>query len=117
MAASSRQQRAFDSLHWVGCTLQAAMQHPKRRQIIEFIAARHPKAMETITPITRIEKLAHQAAGLYTTACAANPYPPMSAAAALFADCFDAEKARRLALMQRTQTALKTTVSNGVPLP
>lgn len=83
MAASSRQQRAFDSLHWVGCTLQAALQHPKRRQIIEFIAARHPKAMETITPITRIEKLAHQAAGLYTTACAANPYPPMSAAAAL----------------------------------
>lgn len=114
MTPTGRQQQAFESLHWVGCTLQAALQHPKRRQIIEFIAARHLKtqrAMETITPISRIEKLAHQAAGLYTSACAANPYPPMSAAAALFAQCFDAEQARRQERLQRTRATLKTTVT------
>ena len=111
MTPTGRQQRAFESLHWVGCTLQAALQHPKRRQIIEFIAARHLKAMETITPISRIERLAYKAAGLYTSACAANPYPPMSAAAALFADCFDAEQARRQERMQRTRATLKTTVT------
>lgn len=105
MAPTGRQRLAFESLHWAGCTLEAALQHPKRRQIIEFIAARHPKAMETITPISRIEQLAHQAAGLYTSASAANPYPPVSAAATLFAQCFDAEQARRLARMQRTQAA------------
>ena len=111
MTPTGRQQQAFSSLHWVGCTLQAALQHPKRRQIIEFIAARHLKAMETITPISRIEQLAHQAAGLYTSACAANPYPPMSAAAALFAQCFDAEQARRQERLQRTHATLKTTAT------
>jgi hypothetical protein len=38
MAPTGRLRRAFEALHWVGCTFEAALQHPKRRQIIEFVA-------------------------------------------------------------------------------
>jgi hypothetical protein len=102
------QRIAFDALHWVGWTFEAAMQDSTRREIIKYIAIRWPKTMDNVIPISRIEKLAHQAAGLHDTAGQANPYPEHSAAGGLFARCFDAEKNRRKVLAAKAHAAIET---------
>lgn len=82
---------AFDSLHWVGWTLASAMQHTKRRRILQFIATHHLKKMETIIPVSRIEHEATRAAGRETSGEAACPWPLESSAGKLFLLMFEIE--------------------------
>lgn len=98
---------AFDALNWTGCTFEAAMQQPTRRQIIEFIANYYPQKMETIVLIGRIEQLANKAALHHPRASDAQPYPAHTSAAKLFVLFFDVEQKRLLALAQQALPAMK----------
>lgn len=108
------QRMAFAALHWVGWTFEAAMADPTRREITEFIATRWPKRnMETIVPISKIERLARLAATQHGSVREANPYPEHSAAGGLFARCFAAEKNKHTSPATRAQAAIETVATHA----
>ena len=64
--------------------------------------------METIVPISRIERLALEAAARPGSAEKANPYPAHSAAGKLFLLIFEIQQNRIKALVMPAQAAIET---------
>ncbi|MDH6185512.1 hypothetical protein [Polaromonas sp. CG_23.6] len=79
---------AFTTLHWPGWSFEAAMAHPTRARIIDQCATYYEKKMETIIPISRIEREANAAALQYSDINAACPYPFDTGAGRLFKEFF-----------------------------
>jgi len=80
---------AFTTLYWPGWSFEAAMQHPIRARIIDHCAAYYVTKMETIIPISRIEREANAAATQYIRVQDACPYPFSTSAGRLFKEFFD----------------------------
>jgi hypothetical protein len=79
---------AFTTLHWPGWSFEAAIAHPTRARIIDACATYYEKKMETIIPISRIEREANAAALQHSDLNAACPYPFDTGAGRLFKQFF-----------------------------